>query len=91
MKLPTASSISAFLFGVSKKHVEVHEKIDNTLEEVCTQQAINCAHIEDHTKRLDIGAQDFKDIRKSIAGIDTSLAVLAEKAEQRRKDHKDEG
>ena len=35
--------------------------------------------IQTHEKRLDKGSEDFKEIRKSIAGLDTSYAVLAER------------
>jgi len=38
--------------------------------------------IEDHEKRLDKGSKDFEGIKKSIAGIDTSMAVFAEKIEK---------
>lgn len=33
--------------------------------------------LQAHEKRLDKGSDDFKDIRESIAGLNTSYAVLA--------------
>ena len=90
MKVPTISSISAALFGVSKKHCDIHTDIAESLKEVATRQAVNVEQIKNNTKRLDIGSEDFKDIRKAIAGLDKSFAVLAEKAKQRRNVHKGE-
>lgn len=90
MKLPTMSSLSAALFGISKKHCEVHENIAETLEKVAIQQATNVEQIKNHKELLDSGTQDFKDIKKHMASIDTSIAVLAEKAKQRRNAYKKE-
>jgi len=35
--------------------------------------------IESHEKRLDKGSRDFEEIKKDIAGLNTSYAVLASK------------
>lgn len=73
------NAISTALFGLSKKHCEMHIAINKTLEKITAQQLLNTDHIAQNTKRLDIGTEDFKEIRESIAGLDKSYALLAQK------------
>lgn len=46
---------------------------------VDTCLATHESKIGNHEKRLDKGSEDFDDIKQSIAGIDKSMAVFAEK------------
>ena len=76
MKLP---SIIALLFGVSKKHSEEHVTINNTLAQIASQQLLNTDHITQNTEQLKNGRKEFKEVNKSIAGLDKSYALLAQK------------
>jgi len=77
--MPSLSTLSSFLFGMSKKHNEEHDVINNTLAQVASQQLLNTDHIAQNTEQLKDGRKEFKETRKSIAGLDKSYALLAQK------------
>ena len=79
MKFPSLSTLSSFLFGVSKKHSEEHTIIDRTLVQIASQQLLNTDHIALNTEQLKDGRKEFKEIRESMAGLDKSYALLAQK------------
>ncbi len=71
------------------EHCKFHNSSMESIEGFARQQALNTDHISRHEKRLDKGAKDFEEIKKSIASLDKSYAVLAEKAKHRREDVED--
>lgn len=82
------SKLSAALFGIGEKHCEQHAAIMKTLEKGAIQQALNVDHIAENTKDLEEGRKEFKEVRSAIAKINTNVALLAQKAEQRRNSHR---
>lgn len=70
------------------EHCKFHNGSMQLIDEFAQQQALNTDHIATHEKRLDKGAKDFDEIKKSIASLDKSYAVLAEQAKHRREDYK---
>lgn len=76
----------------NREQCKFHRDCEKTMGLVIQQQALNTDHIATHEKRLDKGAKDFEAIKKSIASLDKSYAVLAERATQRRDEFdKDKG
>lgn len=73
------------------EHCKFHNSFMKSIDDFARQQALNTDHISTHEKRLDKGAKDFDEIKKSIASLDKSYAVLAEQARHRRKEFKDKG
>jgi hypothetical protein len=71
------------------QHCQFHDGFVESVDNFARQQALNTDHIATHEKRLDDGAKDFDDIKKSIASLDKSYAVLAEQAKHRREKFKD--
>lgn len=82
------SKLGAFLFGIGEKHCEQHATILKTFEEIAVQQALNVDHIAENTKDLEEGRKEFKAVSKAIANINTDVALLAQKAQQRRNSHR---
>lgn len=80
----TLNGISSAIFSFTKKHAEQHETLTKAVEQLTTQTLLNTKDIGNHEKRLDEGNKDFKEIKKSIAGLEKSYAVLADRAERRR-------
>lgn len=70
------------------EHCKFHHTFAESIETVARQQALNTDHIATHEKRLEKGAKDFDEIKKSIASLDKSYAVLAEQAKHRRDEYK---
>jgi len=68
----------------NKEQCKFHRDCEKTMGEVMRQQLLNTDHIAQHEKRLDEGKEDFKEIKKSLTGLDKSYALLAQKADQRR-------
>lgn len=75
----------------NREQCKFHRDCEKTMGVVIQQQALNTDHIATHEKRLDEGAKHFDSIKKSIASLDKSYAVLAEQARHRRKEFKDKG
>jgi hypothetical protein len=69
------------------EHCKFHNGSMQLIDEFAQQQVLNTDHIAQHERRLDKGAKDFDDIKKSIASLDKSYAVLAEQAKHRREDY----
>lgn len=57
----------------------IHKDLSDWRGTTDTSIALLTKISDDHEKRLDKGSTDFKDIRDSIAGLDTSYKVLATK------------
>ena len=75
----------------NREQCKFHRDCEKTMGTVIRQQTLNTDHIAQHEKRLDKGVEDFKEIKKSIASLDKSYSLLAQKAEQRREtDRKEE-
>jgi len=75
---PAAINNSNGRFSAKKcenKHREISQWQGKT-DQCLTQHK---AMIESHEKRLDKGSKDFEEIKKDIAGLNTSYAVLATK------------
>ncbi len=73
------------------QHCQFHDGLAESIEVIARQQVLNTDHISVHEKRLDEGAKCFDDIKKSIASLDKSYAVLAEQAKHRREEFEDKG
>lgn len=58
-----------------KEISEWKEKIDKCLVQ-------HKGMVQEHEKRLNKGGKDFEDIKKDIAGLNTSYAVLAERVQK---------
>ena len=67
------------------EHCKFHNNFMSSIEDFARQQMLNTDHISKHEKRLDKGATDLEEIKKSLASLDKSYAVLAEKYSHRRK------
>jgi len=73
--------------GNQSKETDIHSALSSSecfkwKTGVETSLATQGNTLINHEKRLDKGSQDFEGIKKSIAGIDISMAVFAEKLEK---------